>query len=139
MIPGVADEGRCLTDVSDPFRDHPQHASANDVRRNWIVAEYNRVQVDAPAVERPIALHSHDPIGNDKVRTHRGADIENAFVNAGPMKNVLGPAVPCAGNNAEHVLHAEGDACPVVRLYFRHRNDEVRLENGSWKPQVTEA
>ena len=55
------------------------------------------------------------------------------------MKDVLGPAVSRSRDDSEHVFHAEGDARPMVGFHFRHGHNEIRCQNGSWKPQVTEA
>ena len=52
------------------------------------------------------------------------------------MKNILGPAVSVARHNTKHVFHAERDTGPVMRFHFRHGYDEIRCEDGSWKPQV---
>ena len=59
-------------------------------------------------------------------RTDRGTDVENAFVNAGPVKGILRPPISAAGDNAEHVFHAEGDAGPMMCFHFRHGHDEIR-------------
>src|SRR5437867_166544 len=89
-------------------------------------------------VQRTIALHSDNAISDDEVRAHRGADVENAFVNSDPVQDILRPAVAGARHNAKHVFHAERDPRPVVSLHFRHRYDEIRCEDSSWQPQMVE-
>ena len=87
-------------------------------------------------VEWTVAFHSDDCVSDHEVRTDRGADVENAFVNSCPVKDVFRPAVTGARNDPKHVLHAQRDAGPVMRLHLGHRDDEVGCQNGSWKPQV---
>jgi hypothetical protein len=58
------------------------------------------------------------------------------FVDSGPMKDVLRPAVAFARNYSEHVFHAERDPSPVVCFHFGHGHDEIRCQDRSWKPQV---
>ena len=84
--------------------------------------------------ERTVAFHSNDPVSNYEMRTDCGANVENALVNAGPVKDVLRPAVTRSGNDSEDILHAECDASPVMGFHFGHGNDEVRCQDRSWKP-----
>src|SRR5262245_44564187 len=139
MIPSVAQEARRLTDVSNRFRDHAQGTSANDICGNEIIRKDNHVQLDLDTVKRAVASHCDDAVGDYEMRTHGCAYIENALVNACPVKNVLRPAVSTARHNPEHVFHAESDAGPVVRLHLWHRNDEIGGQHGSRKPQMIQA
>src|SRR5437762_14214307 len=82
------------------------------------------------SMQWPISLHRDYAIRDNEVGRRRGADIQNAPMDAFPMENVLGPAVLGPRNDAEHVLHTERDACPMVRLDLGHRNNEVRR---TWK------
>lgn len=64
------------------------------------------------------------------------ANVENALLNAVPVENVLGPAVPRSRYDTKHVLHAQGDSRPVVRLDLRHGDDEIREYRGTRQPQL---
>src|SRR5271157_1918213 len=55
------------------------------------------------------------------------------------MEYVLRPSVSCARHYAEHVLHAESDARPVVGLDLRHGNQEIRFQHRSRKPEFFQA
>jgi hypothetical protein len=90
------------------------------------------------AVERAVAFHSDDSVGDNEIRADRGTDVENTFVNAGPVEDVFRPAVTRPRNDSEHVLHAERDAGPVMGFHFGHRNDEVGCQDRSWKPQTVQ-
>src|SRR5207249_3281110 len=95
-------------------------------------------QAFCPTIERSVAFHANDSVSDDKVRANCRADVENALVNSGPVENILRPAVPAAWDNTKHVFHAERDAGPVVRLHLRHGHDEVRCEDGSREPEMSE-
>jgi hypothetical protein len=101
----------------------------------------HRPEPDTPkrpwrSVQWAIAFHSHDRICDHKVNRHSGADVENALLDAVPVEDVLGPTVSASGDHPEHVLHAESDAGPVMRLHFRHRNEKISLEHGFRKPEM---
>src|SRR5262245_594198 len=89
------------------------------------------------SVERAVAFHCDDRVSDHELRTDRGTNVENACVNAGPVDDVLRPAVTGPGHNAKHVLHAERDTGPVVGLHLRHGYDEIRHQDCSREPQVT--
>ena len=89
-------------------------------------------------VERTVAFHTDDSVGDNEVRADCGTDVEDTFVNAGPVEDVFRPAVTGPWNDSEHVLYAECDASPVMGFYFGHGNDEVRCQDRSWKPQMVE-
>ena len=71
--------------------------------------------------------------------TDSRADIENAFVDAGPVEDILGPTVAGSGNDAEHVLHAQRDPSPMMRFHFRHGYDEIGRKDSARQPQLAEA
>src|SRR6266571_7133633 len=93
----------------------PQEFDAITIRGHRIIRKYKCVQSALRTVERAVAVHGDNGISDYEVRTNRGADIENAFVDSGPVKDVLGPAVAAARHNAKHVFHAERYHGPVVR------------------------
>ena len=51
----------------------------------------------------------------------------------------FGPAVFHARHDAEHVLHAQCDASPMVGLDLWHRHDEVGRQHGAGQPQMIKA
>ena len=130
----IANESGCFTDMFDVIWFRSQKACESAVCTHGIITEQNGVQVFCGAVERSVAFHSDDTICNDKVGTDRGTNIDNAFVNSDPMKDILGPAITRPWDDAEHVFHTERDAGPMMRFHFRHGYDEIRSENGSREP-----
>ena len=68
-----------------------------------------------------------------------GAQIEDALLNALPVENVLWPSVSRARHYAEHVLHAERDAGPVMGLDLWHGNQEIRFQHSPREPEILHA
>src|SRR5882724_1513991 len=66
---------------------------------------------------------------------HRGANVQDALLDSLPVKNVFWPTVPGSRYYAKHVLHAECDARPVMRLNLRHGNDKIGCEDRAGQPQ----
>ena len=58
----------------------------------------------------------------------RGADVEDAAMNPFPLRNILRPTVLGPRHNAEHVLHAQRDSCPMVRFHFGHGLQRSRTQ-----------
>ena len=50
--------------------------------------------------------------------------------------NDLSVSVSCTRHDSKHVLHAEGDASPVMRLDFGHRYYEIGFQHGARKPEI---
>jgi len=121
----IANKSACFSDMLDAVRVRSQKTRENRVRGDGIIAEQNGVKLFCHAIKRSIAFHSDDPIGDHEVRTNRGANVENTFMDSGPMQDILGPAIAAARNNPKHVFHAEGDAGPVVCFHFRHGHYEI--------------
>ena len=138
MSPRIAEEPRCFLYICDLLGHHADGPSRHYVRSNGVVGENDLVHSSRSAVERTVSFHANDSVGDDEVRADCRTDVQDALVDARPMQNVLRPTVTRPGNDAEHVFHAECDSGPVVCFHFRHRHDEVRCQNGSWKPQMTE-
>jgi hypothetical protein len=44
-------------------------------------------------------------------------NVENAFVNAGPVEDILRPAVSAARDNPKHVFQTERDSGPMVGFF----------------------
>src|SRR5260370_4421347 len=66
---------------------------------------------------------------------YSGANVQDALLDSLPVKNVFGPTVLRSRYYAKHILHAECDARPVMRLNLRHRNDKVGFKDGTGQPQ----
>src|SRR6266849_2589774 len=66
---------------------------------------------------------------------YSGANVQNALLDSLPVKNVFGPTVLRSRYYAKHILHAECDARPVMRLNLRHGNDKIGLKDGTGQPQ----
>src|SRR5260370_6544825 len=64
-----------------------------------------------------------------------GANIQNALLDSLPVKNVFWPTVLRSRYYAKHVLHAESDAGPVMRLNLWHGNDKIGCEDRAGQPQ----
>ena len=106
--------------MRDPPGVEAHQSGAGGVRCYWIVSQHNPFQKPRSTVERTVALHGDDAVGDHKVDRNRCAQIENALLNAFPMQDILWSSVPRAGDNSKHVLHSERHARPVVRLDLRH-------------------
>ena len=60
-------------------------------------------------------------------------------MDAGPVKDILGPAVTASRNDSEHVFHAQRNPGPVMRLHLWHGYDEIGRKNSSGQPEVAQA
>src|SRR2546426_649498 len=101
MIPN---ECRCFSDMFDVIWLRSQKTRQNKVGSDEIIGQQNSMELLGGAIEWPIAVHPYDAICNDEVRTNRGADVENAFVDSRPVKDVFRPTVAGAGNDPKHVF-----------------------------------
>ena len=68
------------------------------------------------SVQRSISFHGDHSVRDNKVDRHRCADVEDTAMDSLPVENILRPAIFSSRHDAEHVLHAKRDACPMVRL-----------------------
>src|SRR2546425_8283681 len=85
----VSNEPCSLTEILDAIRFNTQQPRESEVGGDGIITQQNDVQLFWGTVERSVAFHSDDTICNDKVGTDRGTNIDNAFVNSDPMKDIL--------------------------------------------------
>ena len=122
----IANESASFLDMLDVAWFRSQETRQSGVCGDGIIAKQNGVEVFCGPVKGTITFHYDDPIGDHEVWTNRGANVEYTFMDSGPMKDILGPAVSAAGNNPKHVFHAEGDPGPVMCLHLRHGDDEIR-------------
>ena len=89
----VSKESRSLCQVIDALRKEAHQPGASEIRCHGIISQNDGVQASMASVKRPIAFHGDDSIGDDEVRPNRGADVENASLDALPMENVFWPPV----------------------------------------------
>jgi hypothetical protein len=52
-------------------------------------------------MQRLVAVHTDDPVGNDEMRRNSGIDIEDASINALPMQQVFQLTVSNARRHAD--------------------------------------
>src|SRR4029453_18528478 len=105
-----SEEQSPLTDVFHLCRNQTQSTCTSRVGSNEIIGKHNCSQFVLGSVERAIACHRDDRVGDDEVRWNAGAEIENAFVDAGPVEDILGPAVTASWDDTEHVVHGQRDS-----------------------------
>ena len=54
-----------------------------------IIGEHDLSQETSGAVERPVAFHCHNAVGDHEVDRNGGAKIKDAFLNALPMEDIF--------------------------------------------------
>src|SRR5664280_2022340 len=135
----VAQESRTLADVPDSFGFEPHKPCAGCVGFNRVIRKHNLTQRPRRAVERSVSFHCHDAVRNNEVDRNGGAQIEDAFLNALPVEDVLRPSISRTRHYAKHVLHAERDAGPVVGLDLWHGNKEIRFQHCPREPEIPHA
>src|SRR5207248_7511155 len=113
------------SDVRNSSRVKSHQPRTAGIRRHRVIGQDNSVERPRMSIQWSISFHCHNRIGDNEMNRNRSADIQNAFLNAFPMKDVLWPAVLRAWHSAKHVFHADGDTRPVMRLYLGHGNDEI--------------
>ena len=115
---------------------HAHEPRTGCIGGDCVIGQNNTPKRSRCAVQWAIPLHRHDRVCDHKVNPHRGADVENALLDAIPVEDVLGPAIPASRNHAEHVLHDESDARPVMRFYLGHRHKKIGLSNSLRQPET---
>ena len=133
----VAQESRPFANVHDSLRFKSHQTRAGCVRSDRVIREHNLSQKTRSTVQWAVAFHGYDAVRDDKVNRNGGAQIEDALLDALPMKNIFRPSVSCTRHKSEHVLHAERDARPVVSLDFGHGNQEVGLQHSAREPEAS--
>ena len=106
------------------------------VSSHRIVRKNNLSERAGRAIEWPVPFHCHNAVGDNEVDREGRTYIKNAFLNALPMENVLGPAVPRPGHDAEHVLQTQRNASPVMGFYFGHRDQKIGLQHCPREPKA---
>src|SRR5438093_7889953 len=94
----------------------PEQLNATKVSSYRIIRKYKRLQFGLSTVEWAVAIHGNNGISDNEMGPDGCADVENTFVDSGPMKDILRPAVECPslGRNP--------------RKYSRHRSEEHTSE-----------
>src|SRR5208337_638539 len=79
-----------------------------------IIGEHDLPQETSGAVERPVAFHCHNAVGDHEVDRNGGAKILDAFLNALPMEDILWPSSRAPGTTTErHALQTTARASPL--------------------------
>src|SRR5690349_5687075 len=116
----VSQELRTLADVHYSLRLKAHESRAGCISSNRIVRQNNLSERTGTAVEWAVPFHCDNAVGDNELDRNGRAYIKNAFLNALPVENILGPAVPRARHSAEHVLHTDSHAGPVMSFDFWH-------------------
>src|SRR5579859_962624 len=124
--------------MSDSIRIKAHQFGTSRIGGNRIVREDKTTKGPRRSVKGAISFHRENCVRDHKVNRYRRAYIENALLNSSPVKDILRPAVLAPRNNTKHILHAEGDARPVMRLYLGHRDKEISFKNGPRQVQMRE-
>ena len=112
--------------MPNSIRIDPHQAAASCVSGDRIICEDKAAKTPHRTVQRPIAFHGLNPIGDNKVNRDGHCELDDGVVDALPMQNVFWPAIDRAGQNPERILKAQRDACPMVSLDLRHGDHDVR-------------
>src|SRR5580704_14926971 len=116
----VAQKSRAFTNVHDSVGIESHKSGAGCVGSYRIVRKHDLSQSARGTVERPVAFHRHNPVRNYEADRSGCAQIKDALLNTPPMENILRPSVSRTRHDAEHVLHTERDARPVMGLNLWH-------------------
>src|SRR5271165_5577755 len=132
----VADESRALVNVHDSARFESHQARTGCVCGHWVVREHDLSQRARSTVKGTVSFHRHYAVRDNEMNGNRGTEIEDALLNALPVEDILRPSVSRSRHYAEHVLHAESDARPVMGLYFRHRHNKICFQHSPGEPEI---
>lgn len=135
----ITEEFCRLKNVGDTLGNESHKARAGCVGGYWIVGKDDSVQPPAGSCQRSVALHTYNRVCNYKMNGDRGYEIDDARLDAAPMKEILWPAVFDARDHAEHILHAQRHSGPMVSLHFGHRHNEICFEHSTRQPKAFEA
>ena len=89
----IAKKPRSFADVHDFLRIEAHQSSAGSVCCYWIISKHNLAERSRSTVERAIALHRDDAVSDHEMNGNSCAHIENAFLYAFPVQNILRPSV----------------------------------------------
>jgi len=71
-----------LSQVIDAQRVETHQAAAYEIGGDGIVGQHDSSEITRSAMQRPVAFHANDPVGNDEMRRNRGVNVEDASINA---------------------------------------------------------
>src|SRR5262245_5076863 len=110
------------------------------VHRDWVLAEDEHAGAPRCPLDGAVAFHPDDTVHDGEPRhRERTVDVDDALVDACPVEHVLGPSVDGARYYSKHVLHRKRHARPVMALELGHRDDQVSLEHGVGKVEMSQA
>ena len=89
----VAQESRALANVHDSAGFESHQSRAGCIGSHRIVRKHDLPQRTRGAVEWSVAFHRHDAVRDNEVDRNGGAQIEDAFLNALPVEDILRPSV----------------------------------------------
>ena len=85
-------EWRCHLKVAHPIGINPHQSAASCVSGDRIICEDEAAKTPHRTVQRPIALHGLNPVGNYKVNRDRHCELDDGVVDALPVQDVFGQA-----------------------------------------------
>ena len=125
-------------EVGDSLRREAHDPRDRGVDGRQVRADDDQTHRLAAAHDRAVAFHAVDAVDDREQRRQRGVDVVHRFGNAVLMQHVFGPAVLQAGEHAVEILHAGGEAHPMVRFHLRQRDDEIGLDDALREPEAGE-
>jgi len=118
----IAKKSCPFANVHNSIRFEPHQSRAGGIGSDRIVGEHDFPEEPSGTVESAVSFHCYDPIRDHEVNRNSGAQIEDAFLDAFPVENILRPSVSRRLKPAQ-VSYAEADTSPVERsnLLFEMR------------------
>jgi hypothetical protein len=106
--------------MADPCRVDAYEAAARGVGGNRVIREDETAEALHGTMQRPVAFHRLDSVGDHEVNRDRGGQLDDGILYALPVQHVFGPAVDRSRHDAEQVLQTQRDAGPVMRFDLGH-------------------
>src|SRR5258707_253347 len=85
-------QGRCHPNVPDANRINPHQPTTSRVRCDRIVRKHETAKAPHRTMQRPIAFHSLNAIGDNEVNRDGHREFDDTVVDALPVQYVLRPA-----------------------------------------------
>src|SRR5205823_1450283 len=97
--------------------------------RHRIISQHDNSTSLRGALDGPVPFHTYDSVHDGEVRPDSAVDIENRTRQAGPVEQVLGPAIAAARHYPKHVLQRQGNPGPMMSLELGHGDHKVRIQD----------